>query len=175
MLTFTHLDGHSVRLTGGDMPVVSFPAKPVSGAINLFPTPEPSPNRERLSWPGEYNVAGVTVRGIGQLEGQKVSYVVEIDNVRVAFPSAPLEAWDDIDIEHLGEVAVLVLPSDDVKLCQKLIDDVDPRVLVIVPASDGTIHPDVLKACGAVGNERVSEYKLKGSLPQEGREVVVFG
>lgn len=175
MLTFTHLSGSSVRLAGGDMPVVSYPGKAVSGSINLFASPQENPNRELLSWPGEYNIAGVTVRGIGQLEGQKVSYAVEIDNIRVAFPSAPLEPWEDIDIEHMGEVQVMVLPADDLKICQKLIDDIDPRVLILVPGADGSLNPDVLKAAGAMNNEHVSEYKLKGSLPQEGREVVVFG
>jgi hypothetical protein len=175
MLTFTHLSGPSIRVTGGGIPVVSFPAKTVDGAVNLLPSPQEFPSREMLSWPGEYDVAGVTVRGIGQQEGQKVSYAVETDGVRIAFPNSPLEPWEEGDIERLGEVQVLVLPTDDPKLCQTLLDEVDPRVLVLVPGADGTLHPDVLKAAGAVDKEHVSEYKLKGSLPQEGREVVVFG
>lgn len=175
MLTFTHLKGSSIRVTGGGLPVVSFPDKIMEGTINLLPSPQEFPNREQLSWPGEYDVAGVTIRGIGQQEGQKVSYVVEADGTRIAFPNAPLEAWEDADIERMGEVQVLVLPAEDPKLCQALLDELDPRVLIIVPTSDGTIHPDVLKACGAVDKEHVSEYKLKGALPQEGREVVVFG
>jgi hypothetical protein len=174
MLTFTHLNGSSVRVTGGGIPVVSYPQKIVEGAVNLLPSPQEFPNREQLSWPGEYDIAGVTVRGIGQQEGQKVSYAVETDGVRIAFPATPLEAWDDADIERMGEVQVLVLPAEDPKLCQTLLDELDPRVLIIVPGADGTIHPDVLKACGAIDKEQVSEYKLKGSLPQEGREVVVF-
>lgn len=157
------------------MPVVSFPSKSVEGAINLLPSPQEFPNREQLSWPGEYDIAGVTVRGIGQQEGQKVSYVVETDGIRVAFPATPLEAWDDADIERMGEVQVLVLPAEDPKLCQALLDELDPRVLIIVPAADGTLHPDVLKSCGAADKEHVTEFKLKGSLPQEGREVIVFG
>lgn len=175
MLTFNYLGQGSVKVSGGGMAVVSFPAKPVSGAINLLSAPQENPNRELLSWPGEYDVAGITVRGIGQMEGQKVSYAVEIENIRIAFPAAPLEAWDDTDLERLGEIQVLVLPAEDAKICQKLIDDIDPRVLVLVPGADGTLHQDLLKAAGALGNEHVSEYKLKGSLPQEGREVVVFG
>jgi hypothetical protein len=175
MLTFNHLEGVSIRVSGAGMPIVSFPAKPVAGAINLLPSPQENPNREQLSWPGEYDVAGITVRGIGQMEGQKISYLIEADDVRIAFPNTPLEAWDDADIERLGDVHVLVLPSDDVKLCQKLIDDIDPRILIIVPAADGSLHPEVLKAAGAADKEHVSEFKLKGSLPQEGREVVVFG
>jgi hypothetical protein len=175
MLTFSHLQGSSVRVTGGGIPVVSFPDKIVDGAVNLLPSPQEFPSREQLSWPGEYDVAGVTIRGIGQQEGQKVSYVVESDGVRIAFPNSPLEAWDDADIERMGEVQVLVLPAEDPKLCQALLDELDPRVLIIVPTAGGSLHPDVLKACGAADKEHVSEYKLKGAMPAEGREVVVFG
>lgn len=175
MLTFTHLSGSSLRVVGGGIPVVSFPEKPVEGVVNLLASPQEFPSRELISWPGEYDVAGVTVRGIGQQEGQKVSYIVEADNMRIAFPVTPLQAWSDADIEHMGEVHILVLPAEDPKLCQTLLDELDPRILMIVPGSDGSIHPDVLKGCGAVDKEVVSEYKLKGALPQEGREVVVFG
>lgn len=157
------------------MPVVSYPDKNVDGAINLISSPQEFPSREMLSWPGEYDVAGISVRGIGHQEGQRISYVADIDGTRIAFPCAPLEEWEEIDVEHLGDVHVLVLPAEDVKKCQKLLDEVDPRVLIVVPGSDGSLHPDVLKACGAADKEHVSEYKLKGSLPQEGREVVVFG
>ncbi len=174
MLTFTPLAGSSIRIVGGQLPIVSFPAETVAGAINLLPSPQEHPSREMISWPGEYDVAGITIRGVGQAEGQKVSYVVEVDGVRVAFPALPLEVWEESDIEHLGEVHVLVLPTDDAKICQKLLDDVDPRVLIIVPGADGNLNADVLKACGAIDKERVAEYKLKGALPQEGREVVVF-
>jgi len=175
MLTFTHLAGSSIRIIGGGIPIVSFPAKPVDGSMNLIASPQEFPSREQLSWPGEYDIAGVTVRGIGQQEGQKISYVAEADGLRIAFPATPLESWSDADIERMGEVQVLVLPAEDPKLCQALLDELDPRVLIIVPAADGNLNPDVLKACGAVDKEHVSEYKLKGALPQEGREVIVFG
>lgn len=175
MLTFTHLSGSSLRVVGGGIPVVSFPEKAVEGSVNLFPSPQEFPSRENVSWPGEYDVAGVTIRGIGQQEGQKVSYIVETDGTRIAFPVTPLQAWSDADIEQMGEVHILVLPAEDAKLCQALLDELDPRILMIVPGSDGSINPDVIKSCGAVDKELVSEYKLKGALPQEGREVVVFG
>jgi hypothetical protein len=175
MLTFSHISGPSVRVSGGEMAIVSYPQKIVSGSINLLPSPQEFPSREIISWPGEYDVAGVTIRGIGQMEGQKVSYLTEVDGMRVAFLDSPLQAWDDIDIERLGDVHVLVLPAEDQKLCQKLIDDIDPRVLILVPGADGNINQEVIKAAGAVGKEQVDEYKLKGSLPAEGREVVVFG
>ncbi len=157
------------------MPLVVFPEKIQAGMLNFMPSPQENPSREVISWPGEYDVAGITVRGIGQKEGQKVSYVIDIDDVRFAFPASPLEDWSDEDIERLGEIHVLVLPAEDVKRCQTLLDEIDPRMLFIVPAADGSLHPDVLKACGAAGKEQVKEFKLKGSFGAEGREVVVFG
>ncbi len=175
MLTFTHISGVSVRVTGGEMPVVSYPEKPVAGAINLIISPQEFPSREQLSWPGEYDVAGISVRGIGQLDGQKVSYTADVEHTRIAFIASPLEVWDETDIERLGDVHVLVLPAEDAKLCQKLIDEIDPRVLILVPGPDGALNPEVLKSAGAMNIEHTNEYKLKGALPQDGREVVVFG
>jgi len=175
MLTFSIVGPGSVKCVGGSMPVVSYPAKPADGAVNLFTSPEEKPTRERISWPGEYDVAGITVRGIGQMEGQKVSYMVENDGVRTAFISSPLEEWEALDIEHFGDIHVLVLPAEDAKKCQTLIDEIDPRVLILIPGADGNIHPDVLKAAGAQGKEVVKEFKLKGVGGAEGREVVVLG
>ncbi len=175
MLTFTPLGKTSVRIAGGSLPIVTFPDAPVDGALSLLPAPEESPVRTVLSWPGEYDVGGITVRGIGHQEGKKVSYAVEVDGIRIACPVSPLEELTDRDLELYGDVHVLILPAEDPKRCQKMLDEIDPRILILTPASDGLLHQDVLKACGAVGQEQVSEYKLKGSLPQEGREVVVFG
>lgn len=175
MLSFSYLSGSSVKISGGPLPVVSFPEKAQEGAINLIDSPQEFPSREQLSWPGEYDVGGISVKGIGHQEGQRISYVADIEGTRIAFPCSPLEEWEELDIEHLGDVHVMVLPAEDVKKCQRLIDEVDPRVLIIVPAKDGSVNTEVLKACGAADKEVVKEYKLKGSLPAEGREVVVFG
>ncbi len=173
-LTFTLQNGSALKCSGGPMSFIVFPDKIQNGILNLLPSPQESPSREVISWPGEYDVAGITVKGIGQNEGQKVSYAVDTEDIRFAFPASPLEDWRDEDIERLGDVHVLVLPAEDPKKCQTLLDEVDPRVLFIVPASDGSLHPDVLKACGAADKEHVKEFKLKGSFGAEGREVVVF-
>ena len=174
MLTIKALSGSSVSLSDGKAEVVAFPKKPVANAINLLSAPEEDPKGKAISWPGEYDVAGVAIKGIGQQEGQQVSYVLQIDDYRVAFPSTPLDEWSQTDIERLGDVAVLILPAENPKHAQALIDEVDPRMLVLVAGSDGTMDPDVLKTAGATGKEPVSEYKLKGGLPVEGREVVVL-
>jgi hypothetical protein len=175
MLTFTYDGNATLRCTGGGKPFNVYPKKPVSGEINLVVTPAEDYQEGIVSWPGEYDIAGVTIRGIGQLEGQQVSYVVQSDGYRIAFPAAPLQDWSEQDIERLGEVQVLCLPAKDAKKAQKLIDEVDPRILFIVPDADGKMDQELLKQCGAIGKEHMKEYKLKGALPAEGREVVVFG
>ena len=174
VLTFTSLGGHSLRITGGQKAVSVFPGKNAEGDMNLLPSPQEEGPDNAISWPGEYDVAGITVRGIGHGEGQQVSYLIEDDGTRCAFPCSPLLEWSEEDIERLGDVHVLALPAENSKVVQKLLDEVDPRVLLLVPGKDGKLDSDVLKVCGAVGKEQVSEYKLKGSLPAEGREVVVF-
>lgn len=175
MLTFSSLGGSGIRITGGAIVAAVFPEKPVAASINLLPVPEEGWQEGVVSWPGEYDYNGVTVRGIGQQDGQQVSYLVEADDVRCAFPSSPLQEWKDEDIERLGGVHILVLPAENPKVSQKLLEDVDPRMLILVPDAKGNMDPEVLKACGATGKEHVSEIKVKGSFPAEGREVVVFG
>lgn len=175
MLTFTSSGNSTLRCTGAAKSFVVFPEAPSKSDLNLYDSPQEFPDHDNLSWPGEYDIGGITVRGIGHLEGQKISYLVEADGYRIAYPAQPLEDWTDHEIELLGDVHVLVLPAEDPKRCQMLIDEIEPRALFIVPTKDGSMNADVLKACGAIDKERVKEYKLKGALPAEGREVVVFG
>jgi|SRR3989344_1450371 len=151
-----------------------FPQNTVEADVTFLSVPEEEAQEGRISWPGEYDIAGMAIRGIGQNEGQQVSYVMSVQGIRCAFLSSPLGEWSDADIAYLGNVDLLVLPGEHAKMVQKLLDVVDPRLLFLLPSKDG-IDRDVLKVCGVEGKEHVTEYKLKGALPAEGREVVVFG
>lgn len=178
MLTFSSLSGSAVRLSGAEKQVVAYaddPAKHAEkGAIALVSSPQESPAANFISWPGEYNEAGITIRGVGHNEGQQVSYVVQADKVRIAFLCMPLQDWTDKQLEMIGDIDVLVLPATDAHLTQKLVDEFDPRVLLIVPAGEKAALDATLKSVGAHGAP-VGEYKIKGQLPQEGREVAVLG
>ncbi len=174
MLTFTSSDGRSLQIeTGSKVKLVFFPEKAVSGAITLLPKPEEVPAEGTISWPGEYDMGGVSIRGIGQNEGGHVSFVCEAEGVRIAVLSAPLHDWTDNDFALLGDVAVLAIQGDDSKLAQKIIEEVDPRVIIPLASEKSTAN-DVLKIIGAVGTAAVSEWKLKGGLPAEGRQVIVL-
>src|SRR3989339_304390 len=88
--------------------------------------------------------------------------------------SAPLLSLSDAELEWVGDIDVLVLPVDDVKIVQHLLDVVDPRVFIPLVHKDDKAFQEVLKICGAVGKEAMDEFKSKGSLPAEGREVVIL-
>lgn len=160
--------------SGGPKSFAVFPPGAVQCDLSFFSVPEEECKEQQISWPGEYDIAGMAIRGIGQNEGKQVSYVVSVQGTRCAFLSSPLGEWSDADIAQLGTVDLLVLPGEHAKAVQKLLDAVDPRLLFLLPSKNG-IDREVLKVCGAEGKEHVTEYKLKGALPAEGREVVVFG
>ncbi|MBI2523630.1 hypothetical protein HYW11_00210 [Candidatus Peregrinibacteria bacterium] len=151
-----------------------FPRSTVEADLTFLSVPEEEVREGRISWPGEYDIAGMAIRGIGQNEGQQVSYIVSLQDIRCAFLSSPLGEWSEEASAQLGNIDLLVLPGEHAKTIQKLLDAVDPRLLFLLPSKDG-IDREVLKVCGAEGKEHVTEYKLKGALPVEGREVVVFG
>lgn len=171
MLTFTALGPSSFRVVGGASPLTVFPDKAGKDGITLLSLPEKE-NTTAISWPGEYNMGGVSVRGVGHEGGKQVSYVADPDGVRCAFLSDPVQDWTDKQIESVGDIDIMVLPAADAKLTQKLVDEFDPRVLILLPGKDKDALTAVEKVIGV--KEKVSEYKIKGALPTEGREVVIL-
>lgn len=174
MLQFVSPGKGACRITGAACGITAYAAKAVDAKdLLLLSKPEETPAADKLSWPGEYDVAGVTLRGIGHGEGDQVSWLAVADGYRIALPSRPLPEFTDAELEHLGDVHVLVVAAEDPKKVQKMLEDIDPRILILIEGEKG-IDPEVLRTCGAVGKEHVSEYKLKGSMPAEGREIVVL-
>ncbi|MBM3231019.1 hypothetical protein FJZ28_01700 [Candidatus Peregrinibacteria bacterium] len=175
MITITSLGGQSLKCDMHGTQVVVFPNTPDAKAgISLMGAPMEEAPKGVISWPGEYDTGGVSIRGMGHEEGQRVSYVMSDDSVRIAFLSSPLPDLSDVELEHLGDISILCLPADDTKLAQKLIDEIDPRVLIPLPTKDEKTFGEILKFAGALGKELQSDWKLKGGLPMEGREVVIL-
>lgn len=174
MLVFAAQKDAGIQCSGADRPLQVYPSGSIDPkVVTLLSKPEEEPTAGVFSWPGEYDIAGMTLKGIDHTEGRQVSFVVVINGLRCAFVSSPLHEWSDRELELLGDIAVLTVPAEHPKVIQRFLDEVDPRVLVIVPSA-GKMDPEVLSICGAKGIEPVSEYKLKGTLPAEGREVVVL-
>src|SRR3989338_1174550 len=165
MLVFAAQKDAGIQCTGGEQPLVIYPSGSSDPkAVTLLATPEEQPRTKVFSWPGEYDSAGMTLRGIGHTDGRQVSFVAVVNKVRCAFVSSPLHEWNANELELLGDIAVLVVPAEKPKVLQKIIDEVDPRMLILMPVQ-GKVDPDVLNVCGAKDSEPVSEYKLKRALP----------
>lgn len=175
MIIFSSLGGAGISFSDGTQTLEVYPEK-VSGNADLVlhTTPTDEVEDGAISWPGEYDYDGISIRGIGHDEGDRVSYAIEAGGARSAFLSTPLHDWTDNELELLGDVDILFIPADDAKLAQKIIDEVDPRVLVPLKTGDADTQATILKNCGAEGQEVTTEYKNKGSLPAEGREVIVL-
>jgi hypothetical protein len=177
MLTVTSLGGTALLCRSSRKSLLVFPEGKKAQEktdITFLPSPEEEPKPGVISWPGEYDIDGVAIRGIGHDEGRQVSYAVDAEGTRCALISSPLREWTDHELELLGDIDVLAIPADDVKLVQKLVDEIDPRVLIPLPTKDEKTFDEVLRVCGAQGKELVEEYKMKGALPAEGREVVLL-
>jgi hypothetical protein len=128
-----------------------------------------------ISWPGEYDYGGMTIRGLAQNGDAHVSYVVTTDGLRCGFLSSPLGSWNEQEIELLGDLDVLVIPAENAKLVQTIVEEVDPPVVIPLPGKDPKVYKEVLQACGAKETAPVSEVKLKkGSLPSDSRAVYVL-
>lgn len=166
-----------LKVTGGSKPLIVYPgsAQNAPDQVVLLSVPEEEPGSHVLSWPGEYNFGDITIRGVAHREGQQVSFTAMIDGFRLGFLSGPLQDWSDAQLESVGDVDVLVMPLGEAKVVQKLVDEFDPRVLVVVPGEEGDPNDPLLKQLGAKPESKVKEVKLKGNLPQEGREVWVLG
>lgn len=175
MITITSLGGKSIKLDIHGTSLIAFPSDAAQKAdILLLDAPDEAVTSGTVSWPGEYDVGGIAIRGIGHDEGQRVSYSIGDGSVRIAFIASPLHKWEDTEIELLGDIDILFIPADDAKIAHKLIEEIDPRILIPLPTSNEQVFAELLKAVGAQGKEIVSEYKLKGGLPAEGREVVIL-
>lgn len=163
----------SVKTDGAAFDV--FPDKPSKDGWCLLSHPEELlENKKIVSWPGEYDFGGVTVRGIGQQEGKQVSYTCNTGGIRAAFVDAPVLAWSDAEIEKLGDIDVLVVKADDSKKVAALVEAVDPRVIVLLETKDGDLA-GTAKAFGVASMEPVNEFKVKpGSLPTDTRQVVIL-
>ena len=132
-------------------------------------------SNNEISWPGEYDFGGITIRAMGKGENDQVNYVITAEDMRCGFMSAPIFELTQSDTEIIGDLDVLVIQAGDAKAVQKLLEEVDPRVVIPVKAGDEKAYREVLAACGGKDLEEVKEVKLKKStLPTDTREVYVL-
>lgn len=176
MLTFTPKKGAACTVEIDSATFDVFPAEaPKDGWALLSHPEEEMKSKQVVSWPGEYDFAGISIRAVGQDLGRQVSYSCNMEGVKVAFIDTPVLEWPDADLAKMGDVDILVIAADDPKKVTALTEAVDPRVIILFSVKDGDLA-GVAKACGMASVQTVDEFKVKqGALPQDNRQVVVLG
>lgn len=174
MIAITHVDGTNVQFTNGTTAVNIFSPEPKEGELSLLPLIKDEPSTVHLSWPGEYDFDGIAIIGIGYEDGT-ISYTLQFDQIRTACLASPVHDWTNNELQKLGNIDILVLPAAEGKLAQKLIDEIEPRVLIVTPTGSAEEMAATLKTCGGVGHTPVNEFKTKGNLPTDVRDIVIFG
>ena len=145
------------------------------GTRILFDTPKESDSANELSWPGEYDYNGISIRAMGKGDTDQIQYIVSVEDMRCGIMNSPLPEFTEAEEGLIGDLDILVIPAEDAKKVQKIIEDIDPRVVIPVRAKDEKAYRDVVAACGGKDLEEVKEVKLKKStLPTDTREVYVL-
>lgn len=175
MITLEYIEHAAVTFTSDATTLTVFGNSSQENGISLLAAPLELPDATTISWPGEYDFSGVAVTGISHADDTCVSYVLRAEGMSIAFVHSPMHEWSTHEIELLGPIDVLVLPAGTSKFVQLLIDEIDPRLLIVTPGNEPELLADTIKICGATGKEVQKQYKIKGSLPVEGREVIIFG
>ncbi len=176
MITFSVKKDAACAVSTASTSFDVFPAKAGKDTWTFLSHPEEElSDKKVISWPGEYDFSGISVRGVGQEGGRQISYVCITEGVRMAFIDGPILDWTDGEIERVGEIDVLLVAADQPKKVLALIEAIDPRLVILFETDKGDLA-GTAKACGQASVQKVSEYKVKaGSLPQDSRQVVVLG
>lgn len=174
MVKISTKNGTACEVTTKSSTFLIFPDKTDGKTRMLLSHPQEEFQKNIICWPGEYDLDGMYIRGIGQDEGKQISFVCDTEGMRLAFIDSPVLKWSDTDVERLGDTAVLFIRADDGKNVKDLVETVDPRILVLVPSGKADIGA-IAKAAGASDAEKVSELKLQSSsLPTDSRRTVIL-
>lgn len=143
-----------------------------------------------ISDPGEYEVRGIFVNGIQDPvadSGMKrpVIYRIEAEDMSVGFLGKLKRKLTDAELEHLGNIDILILPvgggdAMDGKTAAAVVNVIEPRIVVPINYQISGIKTklDGVEAfCKAVGGKRQDANRLKVSkkeLPADDTQIMVI-
>jgi L-ascorbate metabolism protein UlaG (beta-lactamase superfamily) len=205
-LDVTWLGQSCFRLRGRSAAVVTDPFPPALGPKlrldgNLVTVSHPHENHSHVQsvkdayvveGPGEYEVAGVTVRGLptyhdsqqGAEHGRNTVYVIELDDVRVCHLGDLGHTLDDRALETIGNVDVLLVPVGggrtlDGAKAAEVVRQVEPRYVVPMHFGHPSLRTELapverfLKEMGVPESEAQAKLTVQASAAAEGETKVV--
>jgi L-ascorbate metabolism protein UlaG (beta-lactamase superfamily) len=205
-LDVTWLGQSCFRLRGRSAAVVTDPFPPAIGPKlrldgNLVTVSHPHENHSHvqsvkdayvIEGPGEYEVAGVTVRGLptyhdsqqGAEHGRNTVYVIELDDVRVCHLGDLGHRLDDSALETIGNVDVLLVPVGggrtlDGARAAEVVRQVEPRYVVPMHFGHPSLRTELapverfLNEMGVPESEAQTKLTVQASSATEGETKVV--
>jgi L-ascorbate metabolism protein UlaG (beta-lactamase superfamily) len=146
-----------------------------------------------IEGPGEYEVAGVTVRGLatyhdaqqGAEHGRNTVYLIELDDVRVCHLGDLGHALDATTLEEIGNVDVLLVPVGggrtlDGARAAEVVRQVEPRYVVPMHFGHPSIRAELapvdrfLKEMGVAEAEAQPKLAVQASSAETEMKVVVL-
>lgn len=136
-----------------------------------------------LDWPGEFEVANVTIEslsakhfGKGETteEGNNVNiFVFSIDGIKICHLSGLAHDLPDELIDHIGDVDILMIPVGggvvlNGKTAHNLVEAIEPRIVIPMYYKEGDTNmniegiSDFLKAIGKANLEPQEKLNVKG-------------
>jgi L-ascorbate metabolism protein UlaG (beta-lactamase superfamily) len=160
-MDITYLGGGSVKLSGKNINVVTDPVVTAKAdVVTLSGPPENGQDWMQLAdamtinGPGEYEVKGAMITGIPARlhideEGHRsTAYSVLVDGVNVVVAGNIAGKLDEDQVEHLGQVDVLIVPVGgggltlDAEGAAEVVAQLEPGYVVPVHYDDGvTVYP----------------------------------
>jgi L-ascorbate metabolism protein UlaG (beta-lactamase superfamily) len=205
-LDVTWLGQSCFRLRGRSAAVVTDPFSPALGPKlrlegNLVTVSHPHENHSHvqsvkdayvIEGPGEYEVAGVTVRGVptyhdgqqGAEHGRNTVFVIELDDVRVCHLGDLGHRLDDSALETIGNVDVLLVPVGggrtlDGARAAEVVRQLEPRYVVPMHFGHPSLRTELapverfLNEMGVPESEAQTKLTVQASSAAEGETKVV--
>lgn len=147
-------------------------------------------NGMMINLPGEYEIQGAAIIAIpaytkekeegDPAKGRIVVFSLMVDDIRICHLGMLGEDLDDETISKIGDVDVLLISaagkkSFEVKEVHKVIEELEPRVVVPMNYIDDEIDP-MLKEMGITDpqEEETLEINARSSLPDDKTDVVLL-
>ena len=137
-----------------------------------------------FDWPGEYEIAEIPIIGLNAWtkskseEGEKtIIFCFEIDKVKVCHLGELGHKLTTEMTEEIGDVDVLFVPvGEESNLkgkAEEVIDQIDPRIVVLIGNSDPAKHAKEAGAQPAPAEDKLTITSTSG-LPEDKRQYIVL-
>ena len=126
----------------------------------------------KISGSGEYERKDISVQGINPDEGGGIIYVCIIEEMTILYPALLNQNINQEAAKEIEDVDILFVPLGEentlkVKDAQKLISDIDPRIIIPMLYSD----INEFKSAEGLTDSEIDILKIKKiDLPQEERK-----